>query len=451
MLNIPGKVGHGMTFRILGVSMRGVPRTLVLLACMLWLPGWVRAQGSNLHGIGAVNSSMGGAGTALTIESLGALTFNPALIIGVTGNQVSFSTEFFQDRPRIDLTQGSLTGRTNPTLQLGVIPAFGWMMRAPNGKLAIGFGLIGVAGFRTDYPQDNASILFSQPPGGYGRIFTDYSLTKIPLAVAYQATKKLAIGLSFNLYRGTLAIAPLPAATFDTDAVGNKFFPQGGNQVAHFAVGGQVGLLYQATDKISIGASYTSPQEFKDWVWNSTIADPASPHYGLARKLAFNLDGPGNVGFGVGFKPNPKTKIAVDGMYTKYSTVGGFGGQGGIDLVLHTVRPFGWRDIWTFKTGMQYQVTPKIDVRAGFNYSQTPIHKEIVLARTGTPATFQKHYCIGMGMALLPSVTAEAGFYYVPREHVIGPNLGYNGVIPNSTYDMSNQLTSVQIAFNFHF
>ena len=141
-------------------------RTTVLLACLALLPasGW--AQGHMLHGVGPVNSAMGGAGTALTNESLGALMFNPALIAGAQGNQVSFTTEFFKDGIEIHTTVGSVSGDAHPSNQLGVIPAFGWMVRDPSKKLALGFGLIGIAGFRTDYPQDNASILFAQPPGG---------------------------------------------------------------------------------------------------------------------------------------------------------------------------------------------------------------------------------------------------------------------------------------------
>ena len=34
------------------------------------------------------------------------------------------------------------------------------MLRDPKGKLALGFGVIGLAGFGADYATDNASLLF---------------------------------------------------------------------------------------------------------------------------------------------------------------------------------------------------------------------------------------------------------------------------------------------------
>jgi long-chain fatty acid transport protein len=144
--------------------------------------------------------------------------------------------------------------------------------------------------------------------------------------------------------------------------------------------------------------------------------------------------------------------IALDGEWIEYTNVEGFGGTGGVDLATHTLTPFGWRNIWVLKTGVQYHATQKLDVRLGFNWGQTPIRQEIVLASTGTPTTFQKHFCGGFSMKLMPNVTADAGIYFVPREHVKGPSLDINtGVVPNSTYDMSNRLISGQVAFNFHF
>src|SRR5262245_3382297 len=121
------------------------------LLLSILIPATAAAQGHMLHGVGPVNSAMGGAGTAVTNESLGALMFNPALIAGARGNQISFTSEFFKDGIKIRTTLGSglVAGDTHPSKQLGVIPAFGWMVRDPSKKMALGFGLLGIAGFRT--------------------------------------------------------------------------------------------------------------------------------------------------------------------------------------------------------------------------------------------------------------------------------------------------------------
>jgi long-chain fatty acid transport protein len=423
-------------------------RLTVLLACLTLVPAAAWAQGHMLHGVGPVNSSMGGAGTALTNESLGALMFNPALIAGAQGNQISFTAEFFKDGIEIETTVGSLSGQAHPSNQLGVIPAFGWMVRDPRKKLALGFGLLGIAGFRTDYPQDNTSILFAQPPVGFGRIFTDYRLTKIPVAFAYQLTPKLAVGASLNVYMGEFAVAPLPYRVFDVSPNGDRWYPEAGALTNRFAVGGQFGFVYQATPMLSVGASYTTPQNFSPYEWNSTIADPTSRLFGVARRLDFDLDGPMIVSFGAGVKLGPKTQVAVDGMFTKYKGVEGFGSPGGI--VDRIVYPFGWRNVWTVKGGMQHAVTDKLTVRGGYNYSQMPLRSEVVLTATGAPATFQHHITGGFGVKIFPFLEAEASAYYVPRQHVVGPFPDLDNNV-RGTIDESNTLKSALIGLNFRF
>ncbi|HSL23734.1 MAG TPA: hypothetical protein VK886_19535 [Vicinamibacterales bacterium] len=427
---------------------RGLTAAFTLAALLLLISAPVAGQGHMLHGVGPVNSAMGGAGTALPEESLAALTFNPALIASVEGNQITFATEFFKDGIEVETTVGNLVGRANPSSQVVAIPAFGWMLRDPKGKLALGFGLIGLAGFGVDYPSDDASILFAQPPQGFGRIYTDYRETKIPVAFAYQVTPKLALGVSLNVYIGEFAVAPLPYKVFDLDPSGNRFYPEAGRLNRSWALAGQFGFRYQASPLLSFGASFTTPQDFSTYEWNSTIADPGSPAFGRPQKLEFDLDGPMIVSFGAGVTPGTKTRIAIDGMFTKYKGVNGFGSPGGI--IDRVVYPFGWRNVWTFKAGMQHQATGKLTLRAGYNYSQMPLREAVVLTATGAPATFQHHFCGGMGVKMFPFLEAVVSAYFVPRQHVVGPFPDLDNNI-RGTLDESNKLTGALIGMSFRF
>jgi long-chain fatty acid transport protein len=437
------------------MMIRRIAVTLVLFVSLAVANAPAFAQGHMLHGVGPINSAMGGAGTALPEDSIAALSLNPALITSVQGNQISFTSEFFKDGIKIVTTlNGGFSGQATSGIEdssvLHVVPAFGWMLRDPHKKLALGFGLIGLAGFGTDYPENQSSILFAQPPLGFGRIFTDFRETKIPVAFAFQVNPKLSIGASFNVYLGEFAVAPLPYKVFDVDANGNRFYPEAGKLTPSWAVGAQFGFVYQASSKATIGASFTTPQNFRKYVWNSTYADPGNPNFGQARKLDFDLDGPLSITFGTGMQMDKKkkTQLAIDGMFVKYKGVNGFGSPGGI--VDGIVYPFGWRNIWSFKAGVQHQLTDKLTVRGGYAYTQTPLRKEVVLTATGAPATFQHHFCGGIGIKMFPFLEAEASFYVVPRSHVVGPfpNL-QNEVI--GQLDESNKLTSGLIGLNFHF
>ncbi|HWF85957.1 MAG TPA: outer membrane protein transport protein [Vicinamibacterales bacterium] len=424
-------------------------RSIVVVACLTLLPASAMAQGASLHGFGPINSSMGGAGVALPEDSLNALGFNPALLTAAEGNQISFTAEFFKDDIQIHTTYGFLSGDAHPTSHLTIAPSFGWMVRDPRKKMALGFGLIAVAGFGTDYPQDNASILFAQPPNGFGRIYTGYQVTKIPVAFGFQVAPKLSLGASLNIYVGQFYVAPLPDGTFDTAANGDRWYPEAGKPSQSFAAAAQLGFVYQATPMVSVGGSVTTPQNYSPYTYNSTIADPSSRSYGIARTLSYDLDGPMVVSFGTGLKsPNKKMQIAIDGMFTKYKGVHGFGSDGGI--VNGIIEPFGWRNVWTVKAGVQDQVSDKLTVRAGYNYSQMPLRGEVVISATGAPATFQHHITGGFGVKIFPFLTAEASAYYVPRQHVTGPYPDLNNNVLG-TIDESNRLISGLIGLNFRF
>ena len=465
------------------------------LAVLAAVPAWA-GNGHMLHGFGPVNSSMAGAGAGLWTDPAGALMFNPAMLASCDGSEITFGTEFFEDDITIEVVLsaegaarlnapgdiGTREPRTagqrgliDPPSELGVLPTVGWAMHQPGSKWAFGFGLVAVAGFRTDYPEDFDNILFAAPnKGGFGRIFTDYRVTRLPFAVAYQSTPKLALGASLNAYLAQLAIAPLPYLVYDEgEPKPARFYAEGANLVTETAIALQLGFLYTVSPKLSIGGSYTTEQDYDNFTWVSTFASPDLDNFGQNRPLDYDLDGPWNATVGVGYKPNPKTDVAFDVMYIEYAGVSGFGSPGGVTYNPATdgpppplppatlppgqeigpggtVNPFGWRNVWVYKAGVQYRAGSDWTLRAGYNHSTNPIRAEVVLSATGAPATFSEHYTAGVGYQLTPQLRADAAFYIVPREHVEGPYPDlYNQELGRMT--TSNGLTSMLVGLHWSF
>jgi long-chain fatty acid transport protein len=405
------------------------------------------AQGFVLPGIGPVNNSMGAAGVALPTDSQAALMQNPALIAKSDENQITFSTEFFKDGAHFDARIGNVSGGTDGTVDMAVIPSFGWMGRIKdNSKLVLGFGLLGVAGFRTDFPQDSSNPLLNPQPNGYGRFYTDLQIAKIPFAMAMQLNPKLAFGFSLNLYRGVLAASPLPGTAADVSASGAHFIESAGNQVPRFGIGAQFGAVYDVNKMVSLGLSYTTPQKFSQYKWNSTNADITSPNFGKATTLTFNLNGPQIVTFGTALKPNKQLRLAIDGRHVKMSTVRGIGDNASDSLIK-------WRSCWAFLAGAEFWINDKTALRAGFNYLQTPINADRVAFSLGTPSTFQKHFTFGAGTMVSKHFGFDLGIYIVPRESISGPVLDpvTAAPLPNSNVTLSNKLTSFQFGLNFKF
>src|ERR1700687_6504315 len=66
---------------------------LALLGILAARPA-VAGNGHFLHGVGAVNDAMGGAGVALPHDPLGALNLNPALLTELDGSGLGFAAAY---------------------------------------------------------------------------------------------------------------------------------------------------------------------------------------------------------------------------------------------------------------------------------------------------------------------------------------------------------------------
>ncbi|MEM7354560.1 MAG: outer membrane protein transport protein, partial [Acidobacteriota bacterium] len=235
---------------------------------------------------------MGGAGAGLPVDVIGALHANPALLTQFDNIRVEISAEAFAD----DLSMTTpRAGSPNPETdrvttdsdgELGILPALGWSYHKPGSKVAYGWGLLAIAGFRTNWPPDPANTLIQPQPIGFGQLQTELAVSKIPFALAWQVNDKLSLGASLNLYLSRLSIQPLPVVLQDcTDTAGNFttvpntlgdncYRPDVSVPTSEFALSLQVGLYYEFDPKWSLGFSYTTSQDYSPFTWQSARANP---------------------------------------------------------------------------------------------------------------------------------------------------------------------------------
>jgi long-chain fatty acid transport protein len=423
------------------------------------LLGGLPAQAGNghlLHGVGAVNSSLGGSGTGQPFEVLGALHSNPALLTQLDDFKVGISAEVFTDDLSVTTTnRAGAKHTTDSGGEPGVLPALGWSYHRPGGKTAVGFGLLAVAGFRTNFPADPDSLLLALPPDGFGRLATDLAVTKIPFAVAWEVNPQLSLGASLILYQGSLVIQPLPVVTPDCSPQG-CFRPGTSGQVASYALGLQLGLYYEINSAWSLGLSYTTEQDFYKYQWNSSHANPditsGSNRFGAPRRVGIDIDGPPIASLGIGWRPQPEWKVALDGRWVGYRGTEGIGGNGGINQNLQLVS-IGWQDILIGMLGAEYQANPKLRLRAGLNFNESPIEPALTLNSGGTPSVFEQHYTLGAGLAVHPNLDLDVGFYYTPENEKTGPIITGPGTQLPAPADITlrNSILSGLVAFSFHF
>src|SRR5215470_10817121 len=112
--------------------------SLLLAAAALAAAPAAAGNGHFLHGVGAVNSAMGGAGVALPNDTLGALNLNPALLTQLDGSKFEFSAEYNDAKNAVESQAGPFSGRTEDAGDRSVIPAFGFTVHKPQAPIAFG-------------------------------------------------------------------------------------------------------------------------------------------------------------------------------------------------------------------------------------------------------------------------------------------------------------------------
>lgn len=427
-------------------------RALVGALCigLAWAPEASATDGHFLHGVGAINSAMGGVGVAGAKDDvLGALYHNPAGLMALDGHHAAFSMELFKPDRTLTATaptqQGLFTGSQQSKSDFVPIPAFGWSSEVIEDKLVVGFGGLGIGGFGVDYRQNNMHpLLAPKSQGGFGQVYSNFSLLKVTPAVAFAPSEKLWIGFAANIDWASLAVDPFPAAPPD-----GAFYPGATAADVVFGFGFQAGLIYKLTESMNLGLAYSSEQVFDEFSWNSTNADPADPAYGVHRDFSFQMNAPAIIAGGVSLQATDKLFLAGDAKYFLYSSTEGFADEGFANN--GAVKGFGWDDIMVVALGGQFQASDRMSLRAGYNYSDNPIPEENSFFNVAAPAVINHHLTLGFGLELVEGVDLSAAYYRAFENEVSGPM--YHpamGAIPQSDVTSKMFEDSFVMQFSFH-
>lgn len=421
---------------------------LLAAAALAALPA-AAGNGHFLHGVGAVNDAMGGAGVALPNDTLGALNLNPALLTELDGSGFEFNAEYAKAGNAVSSTVGPFSGRTTESGRTPLIPAFGFTRHPKDVNFAYGVGFLGLAGFGVDYPQDPANPILAPQPHGFGRVYANYQFLKVPIAAALRIDPAWSVGVAFVTGRSALTANPAGFAAPDCSGPPSNacFFPSVNTDSA-FGVGGQIGVHYRPTPYLAVGASYTTEQRFQTFEWNSAHANPNLPNFGTARRISFRLDNPATVVGGIALTPTPQLQIAVDGKWIDYAGAHGFGGSG-VDPATGEARGLGWRSIVVFDAGAQYHATPKLTLRIGYNHAQNAIPNDAAFVNVASPAIWSNHVTAGFGYLVEPALTLNLAYYQALKTRITGPFLSAAGPVPGTAVTDEQSLRSWVATFSF--
>jgi long-chain fatty acid transport protein len=384
-------------------------RVVTLLAIVLLIPvAALATNGDNLIGVGPISRAMGGVGIAHPQDAISAVFSNPAaMCFGdfCPSSQVDFAGTVFL--PTITGTAGAGTRNFDATSASRTypIPALGISWNFPElPKWRFGFGAYGSTGLGVDYRATSLNTTFNQImpfPPGFPRIplvagqRTELSIMKFAPTVAFVPLPWLSIGAALNIDYSTLDLG---------SGVGGAF-----------GIGAQIGAIVKPHPQVSLGVTYTTPQNITyrrvtDFTGSGSLDD-------------LTLGSPNILGFGIAVEPIVK-KLLIEGnlKWLNWSNARGY-------------KDFDWRDQVVLNIGAQYKPIPKLALRVGYNYGQNPVtpHRNFNGSATsftnvqgfkvptyyyesfrtiGFPAIVQHHFTCGIGYNVTDRFIVNLGYVH---------------------------------------
>ncbi len=128
------------------------------------------------------------------------------------------------------------------------------------------------------------------------------------------------------------------------------------------------------------------------------------------------FDIPANVTMGVAVKATPAVTVAADYQRIDYGKVPAIGNAAATGRwAAHPGGGFGWRNIDVFKLGVQWQMSPTVTLRAGYNRSDNPVTSANITPNIVAPGVMTSHYTLGATYAMSPTSELTWAFMYAPR------------------------------------
>ncbi|AOA57133.1 OmpP1/FadL family transporter [Acinetobacter larvae] len=341
-------------------------------------------NGYFMHGYGVKTQANAGVSTALFQDSM-TIANNPAGLSWLATRLDLGATLFVPTRDAE--IQGNAAGADGHydgnARQYFLLPELAYNHHLSD-QVALGVAVYGNGGMNSSY-SNNPYAAF----GNQGSAGVNLSQVFVSPAVAWRYQPQQSIGIAANvLYQRFEAKGLEGFAGFSTD-------PQHlSNQGADHAtgIGLRVGWAAHVLDeRLTLGASYASKIK----------ATRFKRYQGLFAEQG-RFDVPENFSLGVAYQVTPRLNLAADFQYIAYSDIAAIANRFDVadlqqgQLFGHGQGPgFAWQDSKIYKIALNYQLSPKLRVAAGYSHSNQVIPSGQTFLNILAPAVVQDHLSVG--------------------------------------------------------
>lgn len=359
---------------------------LSLLVCLFAFAATAQAGGFGLFEWG--NAALG-QGTAFyaTGDDPSVVAYNPAQMTRLEGLQVYAGVTAISPYSEVHVNDSK-----NATSQQVFPVPHAYATYQVNDKLYIGIGEFTRFGLGTKYEDHwGGQTLLRE---------ADLKSYSINPNIAYKFTDSLSLAFGLEFIKGSFSLNKAHAAIarpVNIDVTGSSLT-------------GNVGLLYDFTDDLSVGFSYRAPVSFKG-NGDAEIDGVLAP---VQARLAATF--PDQYSLGVGYSPFKDLTLEFDVVFTRWELFEDmeFDFDTANPLLPDNIESFNYKNTWRFQLGAEYMATDALALRAGYVYDQTPTRH--AYASMMLPANDRNMFTLGAGYTWGGWTADLAGMYIITKE-----------------------------------
>jgi long-chain fatty acid transport protein len=395
-----------------------------------------------LRSVGAVNASVGGTATAMPLDALGALYWNPASISALPKNEMSFGLELVQAKSRVKSSVSSpyaISGSTKG--ESGVVPApsmgLVWS-KSRRSPYTFGLGMGAVGGAASLYPHTpfmvNGTPNFNANPVlmNHGRSATVIVLQVTP-TVSVQLTKRMSVGVAPIIDLASLNVNPMslgrqidePLMTYGTRYVWGGGF--------------QVGTLYDFQNHFKAGFMFKSPIWAEKLYFAGTYYD--AQRNPVADTNTFQLNLPMTLSAGISFDGFRDTVIGMDFRYLDYANTSGL--NAGVNPQTGVVEGLGWESVFAITLGAERKINNRTKVRIGYAWNENPIPGRSAALCISAPMITQHVFSCGLSYAIAKDLELAAAYSHAFEADHTGTILGQPGTSISNILSANSYFASI--------
>ena len=448
-------------------------RGLGVAVCVLGAAQAASAQGFGVYEQSPCQLGRGGAGVAAPCPDASSVYFNPAGL-SFTTTQIGLGGTLIG--PRGDFTD-STSGQVS-TLNKKWYPVPNIYASTPLGsRLAVGIGVFAPYGLTTDWPETSQGRFL-----GYKSVVQG---VYVQPTASYKLSDKVSVGAGLDIVhlhvqlrqRADLSTQALPAvpglpagATFALLGVrpGSDFADINLEGDA-WSVGAHFGVLYQASEKLSLGARFMTGQSVKvdegtietrqiptAYVLPITIPGVAPKGTKLDLLLASRFQSgqtlgpqgakseiplPAQLVAGFAYQATPALKLLADYQYVDWSAFEELPVNG--DYLKSAVVE-NYKDTHGIRAGAEYALGEATVLRAGVDFHTAAAPDETVTPNL--PEGVRQEFSVGLGQRLTDNLRVDAFYLYLRQSDRDGRT---NPTTNNGVYSFKANLFGVSFAFGF--